>query len=145
MKTPMKRSGLFPGMIDDFFRNELFSPAWTNQLNRQLPAVNISEDEDAFHVELAAPGLKREDFKINLDGHLLTIGAETKAQSETKEGNYSRREFNYSSFSRSFTLPEELVDAEKISARYENGVLNLSIPKKETAKPKGPRVIDIEG
>jgi HSP20 family protein len=145
MKTPMKRSGLFPGMIDDFFRSELFSPAWTAQMNRQIPAVNISENEEGFNVELAAPGLKKEDFKINLDGNLLSISSEQKMENETKEGNYSRREFNFSSFSRSFTLPDDLVDAEKISAKYENGLLHLEIPKKETIKKQGPRTINILG
>jgi HSP20 family protein len=145
MKTPMKRSGLFPGMIDDFFRSELYSPAWTAQMNRQIPAVNISENEEGFNVELAAPGLKKEDFKINLDGNLLSISSEQKMENETKEGNYSRREFNFSSFSRSFTLPDDLVDAEKISAKYENGLLHLEIPKKETIKKQGPRTINILG
>ena len=145
MKTPMKRSGLFPGMIDDFFRSELFSPAWTAQMNRQIPAVNISENEEGFYVELAAPGLKKEDFKINLDGNLLSISSEQKTENETKEGNYSRREFNFSSFSRSFTLPDDLVDAEKISAKYENGLMHLEIPKKENVKKQGPRTIDILG
>jgi HSP20 family protein len=94
-----------------------------------LPAVNISEDEKGFGVEVVAPGFKKEDFRIKVDDDVLTISAENKQ--ESKEGNgreYSRREYSYSSFTRSFRLPENAKD-DAISARYENGILHLQIPK----------------
>jgi HSP20 family protein len=111
--------------------------------NTTLPAVNIKENADAFMVEMAAPGMAKEDFKIELNNDLLTISSEKKNEKETKEGEtYTRREYSYQSFSRSFTLPNT-VDGEKISAKYENGVLSIEIPKKEEAKPKPAKQISI--
>lgn len=93
---------------------------------------------------MAAPGMNKEDFKVELDGNVLTITSERKDENETKDGErYSRREFSYQSFQRSFQLPKEVVDAEKIEAKYENGVLRLLVPKKEEAKPKPPKMIQI--
>ena len=88
--------------------------------------------------------MTKNDFKVELDSNILTITSEKKDKFETKEGErYSRREFSYQSFQRSFQLPKEVVDAEKIEAKYENGVLRLVIPKKEEAKPKPARMIQI--
>ena len=93
---------------------------------------------------MAAPGMKKSDFRIELDGNLLTINSEATNQNEEKDGErYTRREFSYQSFQRSFTLPKEVVDSDKINARYEDGVLRLLIPKKEEAKPKPAKMIAI--
>ncbi len=97
-----------------------------------MPAVNIKEDNDGFNVEMAAPGMKKDDFKVDLDNNLLTISAEKESEDNEKddEGNYTRREFNYQSFKRTFTLPDA-AQADKIKATYKEGVLTINIPKKE--------------
>jgi len=101
--------------------------------------------DNSYEVEMAAPGMKKEDFKIELDNNVLTISSEKREESQ--EGNenerYSRREFSYQSFQRSFALPKEVVDEDKIKAHYSDGMLQLSIPKKEKAKQKQPRKIEI--
>jgi HSP20 family protein len=101
------------------------------------PDANIVEGEKDFKIELAAPGLERKDFKIELDGGLLTISSEKKEEKEESQKNFLRKEFSYSSFSRNFTLPENSV-SDKIEAKYESGILNVIIPKKEVtlSKPK---------
>ena len=126
----------------DFFELDFFGNRGGGR-RHQLPAVNISEDEKNYQVEVVAPGFKKEAFKIDMDDDLLTISAEQKA--ETNEGGegkqYTRREYSYSSFTRSFQLPEN-TQAEAINARYEDGVLKISIPKAEP-KPKASKQIDI--
>jgi HSP20 family protein len=115
-------------MENDFFdwSNRNYSPT-----NTTIPSVNIKENDDEFEVELAAPGLVKSDFNIELNKDLMTISSEKKTENETNEGKqFARREFSYQSFSRSFYLPNS-ADAEKIKARYENGILKVSIPKKE--------------
>lgn len=148
--TPMKRNGsLFnnmPSLFDDFFTRDLFDWRTSNfsNTNSTLPAVNVKETADAFEVEMAAPGMQKEDFKVELDNNVLTISSERKNETEEKEGEkYSRREFSYQSFQRSFTLAKEAVDADNIEARYENGVLRLNIPKREEVKQKPARLISI--
>lgn len=131
--------------VNDFFNTDLSD--WSNRhysdTKTTLPAVNIKETNDSFVVEMAAPGMVKDDFKIELNNNLLTISSEKKNEKESKEGeSYTRREYSYQSFSRSFTLPMT-VNAEKISAKYENGVLCLEIPKKEEAKPKPVKQISI--
>ena len=129
--------------FDDFFTKDMF---WNgeNELSRfnATPAVNIKENEDAFVLELAAPGLNKKDFNIEVDENVLTISFEKNAEKEVSEENYKRREFGFQSFRRSFTLPET-VNTEKIQGQYENGVLNLSIPKKAEAKPQPVKTIKI--
>lgn len=131
----------FPSALQNFF-NDFERVAPTHQ--HSFPAVNVLESENEFKIELAAPGLKKEDFKINVHENTLTISAEQKTGSEENKdnGKYTRKEFNYSSFKRSFTLPKT-VDGDKIVASYNEGVLGLSLPKKEEAKPKEPRAIEI--
>jgi HSP20 family protein len=131
-------------LFENFFgrdTDEFFNLARTGT---GAPAVNVKEDNEAFWVEVAAPGLKKEDFKVTLDNGLLTISTESHGKHEEKngEGRYTRREFSYRSFSRSFTLPNT-VEADRIDARYQDGILHLEIPKKEEAKRKGPRQIAI--
>jgi HSP20 family protein len=146
----MKRNGNLynpmQGFFDDVFNRDLFD--WNNsnfsRTDTTLPAVNIKETADNFEVEMAAPGMRKEDFKVELDGNLLTISSERKQEHEENEDQrYSRKEFSYQSFQRSFRLSKEVVDAENIQAKYENGVLHLLIPKREEVKPKPARMINI--
>lgn len=135
-----------PSLFDRFFENDIFD--WSNRnysnTNTTLPAVNIKEDEGGFEVEMSAPGLEKKDFKIELNNSVLTISSEKKVENETKEEQqFTRREFSYQSFSRSFTLPET-AESEKIEAKYENGILSVKIPKKEDAKPKPVKQIEIK-
>jgi HSP20 family protein len=152
MTTIVKRTNgsLLPAsqrsMFDDFFNRELFN--WGNNnfsaSRSTLPSVNIKELERAFEVEVAAPGMQKEDFNITLDGNMLTISSSKEDQQEENSGNYTRREFSYQSFQRSFELSKDVLDDENIEARYENGVLRLIIPKKESALARPPRLIEIQ-
>lgn len=129
--------------IDSFFNNELPSVFNSNfNTGMTLPKVNIKETGDAYVVEMAVPGLKKSDFQIDLDNHVLSISTEMKEENEQKEDNYTRREFGYSSFKRTFTLPDS-VDDSKIDAKYEDGILNIHLPKREEAKQKPARTIKI--
>ena len=130
-------------LLDDFFNRDLTS-VFSQNFNTgiTLPKVNIKETADAYFVEMAVPGLKKSDFQIDLENQLLSISTEVEEKSEEKEENYTRREFGYSSFKRSFTLPET-VDEEKIKADYKEGILSIHLPKKEEAKQKPPRNIKI--
>ena len=139
-------SNQLPSMFDRLFEGDLFD--WSNRnfsvTNTTLPSVNIKENTDAFTVEVAAPGFEKGDFKLELNHDLLTISSEKKVESETKDGEqFTKREFSYQSFSRSFTLPQT-TDGERIEASYDNGILKVSIPKKEEAKPKPARTIEIQ-
>ncbi len=107
-----------------------------------LPKVNIKETADAYFVEMAVPGVKKSDFQIDLENKVLSISTETEEKNEEKEENYTRREFGYSSFKRSFTLPKT-VEEDKIQANYNEGILSIHLPKKEEAKQKPPRNIKI--
>ena len=135
-----------PLLFDDFFNRDLFNSGRSHFSNTHstIPAVNIKETGSQYEVELAAPGMKKEDFKIQLDGQKLTISSEKSTEEETNEADtYRNREFSYESFSRTFTLAQEVIDTEKIEARYENGLLRLLVPKKESARIKSPKLIEI--
>ena len=137
----VKRENYSPtwsSFFNDFLNRDLYD--WNNQnyslTNTTIPAVNIKETENEFEVDMAAPGMEKNDFKIELNNSILTISSEKQSENETREGkNVTRREYSYQPFSRSFTLPA-IVETEKITAKYENGLLRVNIPKKEEAKPK---------
>ena len=145
----IRRNNHFPAMtslFDDIFAKDLMNWGFNNNssTNTTIPSVNIKETKDSFEVELAAPGMRKEDFKIELDGNQLTISSEKSTTDEqTEENRYMKREFSYQSFQRSFQLSKDVVDADKIQARYENGLLQLLIPKKEEAKQRPPKMIEI--
>ena len=133
-------NGLFPSVMDELFKDML---GGTQYPNRMVPPVNIRENDNNYSVELMAPGMKKEDFNIELDNELLTISAEIKSENITQEeGKFTRREFSYSSFKRTFTLPET-VKEEDIQAAYQDGILKITLPKKEEALPKPKRMIEI--
>jgi len=141
-----QNSPVYSSLFSDFFDKEFGN--WTNSnfssTETTLPAVNIVESDDAFIVEVAAPGMKKDDFDINIFENVLTISSEKEEVDEEKDKNYSRREYKYLSFKRSFTLPKDIIDDEKVKAKYENGELFITIPKKEEAKPKGPLRIAVK-
>ena len=141
----VRNSNQTPSLFDRFFDGEMFD--WSNRnfsnTNTTLPSVNIKDNADAFTVEVAAPGFVKADFKIELNRNLLTISSDKKVENETKEGEvFTKREFSYQSFTRSFTLPQ-IADGDKIEASYDNGILTVLIPKREEAKPKPARMIEI--
>ena len=136
----------FPGFFNEFVTKDLFNWGLENgsPTGTTIPAVNIRENNEQFLVEMAAPGMTKNDFRLELNGNTLTIASEKNVDEELKEEErYSRKEFSYQSFTRVFTLPKDVVDAGKIEAKYVNGLLHLIIPKKEEAKQKGPRLIQI--
>ncbi|OCX53730.1 heat-shock protein [Mucilaginibacter sp. PPCGB 2223] len=125
-------SSLLPGFNDVF--DSIFNDTFFNdRMTSRVPAANVSESEDHYHVELAAPGLKKEDFKLNLERNVLNISVEQQNENSNTQKNYSKREYSYSSWVRSFTLPES-ADAEQIEAAYTDGVLKIDIAKREEAK-----------
>ena len=144
--TLVRYQNQLPSLFDRFFNNEL--EGWNrnnfSDTNTTLPSVNIKENVDAFKVEVAAPGFEKSDFNIELNNDVLTISSEKQINNEVKEDErVTKQEFSYQSFSRSFTLPE-LVEDDKITAQYEDGILSITIPKKEEAKPKPIKQIEIK-
>jgi len=136
-----------PGLFNDFFSRDLWNWGLENNstTNTSIPSINVKETNNHYEVELAAPGMEKKDFKIELDGSALTISSQKQNETEEREGEtYSRKEFNYQSFYRTFHLPKEVVNADKIQAKYENGLLRLEVPKREEAKQKPARLIDIQ-
>jgi HSP20 family protein len=130
LNRPVRR--LLPSVLEDFFRpmDEFFDRGfWSRPLN--VPAVNITEDAEGFKLFFAVPGMKKDDFTVDVDGNMLTVSAEAEEKKEEKE--FAKEEYNFSSFTRTFTLPEE-VNREKIEAAYVDGILKLVLPKKEEAK-----------
>lgn len=148
--TLVKRGGNlqnhFPTLFDDFLGRDIFNWGLSHfsDTNTTIPAVNIKESSDSYLVEVAVPGMSKQDFKVTLEGNTLTISSErTKQKEQDKQERFVSREFSYQSFSRTFTLQKEVVDTENIQAKYEDGMLQLSIPKKEQAKQKQPKQIEI--
>ncbi|MBX7156025.1 MAG: Hsp20/alpha crystallin family protein [Bacteriodetes bacterium] len=131
-------------LFSDFFdANDFFAfPERSKLFTAKVPAVNISESDKAYNVELAAPGMKKEDFKVTLNDDMLTISASQKKESEEKTDKFTRQEFNYTSFTRSFTLPENAM-AEGIIASYTDGLLKLEIPKTMELPKTPPKEINI--
>jgi HSP20 family protein len=138
--APVRRVNTFPTLFDTFFND--FDSMEKPSAAHTLPSVNVMENEDKFRIELAAPGLSRGAFKVNVHEDVLTISSEKNTEQEEKEANYTRREFSYASFTRSFNLPET-VDSDNIAATYNEGILNVTLPKKEEAKPKEPKLIEV--
>ena len=145
MKRSQNWNPAFPSFFDKFFEGNLMD--WNNSnfssTDTTLPAVNVKENNDAFIIEVAAPGMTKDNFEINYDNGRLTIGSELKNEKKDEGENYSRREFSYQSFQRSFTVPENIVSGEKISANYKDGILSINLPKREEVKPKPSREIKI--
>ena len=136
-----------PSLMDNFFGRDWLRSAMADwrTVGSTLPAVNVQETNEDYRIEVAAPGLKREDFKVELDNDVLTISSQMENRHDEKdeEGNYTRREFSYQSFRRSFSLPQNKVNRDEIAARYVDGVLYVSVPKSEDAKAKPAKKIAV--
>ncbi len=135
-----------PSFLDRFFDGDVMD--WNTRNfagnNSTLPAVNVKENDDEFMIEVAAPGLKKNDFKVNYENGMLTISSESKEEKQEKDGEkITRCEFSYQSFQRSFSVPENVVNADKIAAKYEDGILHVALPKREEVKPKPAKEIKI--
>lgn len=143
MLPRLRNTGYFPGLVDDFF----YSSPWTADIESKvipsMPTVNIREDENLYIIDVAAPGMEKQDFKIELNLNLLTISAEKKEEKDETKKKFTRREFNYSAFNRSFSLPDS-VNKNGIIASYDKGILNIIVPKKEEAKESTPIQISIK-
>ena len=142
MLPAIRKRSAFPSLLDDFFGREFPGFFFDPDRNLSTPAVNIIEGKDDYRIEVAAPGLEKNDFKISLENNVLTISSEKEHTDEEKSDHFMRREFSYASFSRSFSLPDG-TDPEKILAKHKDGVLQVAIPKKDQAKEKPGRHIKI--
>lgn len=156
MNTLMRTNSGLPSLIENFFGRDM-NDFFGQSAMQNVPAINVVEHADGFRIEVAAPGLKKEDFKLNLNHNNLTISAykderqeqpsNQNEQNQHQQGGqerYTRREFSYTSFQRTFMLPNS-ADADRIKANYEDGVLKIEIPKREEARVKPPRQIEIGG
>jgi len=150
MRTLVKNNrSLFPtipSFFDDMLTRDWFNwPMQQSTNNGSVPAVNVKETNEAFELEVAAPGMSKQDFRVELDNNVLLISAqkEDKHEEQDEKGNYARREFSYQSFTRSFSLPERLVKGAEIVAKYHDGILHITIPKADEAKVKPVKQIEI--
>jgi HSP20 family protein len=145
MTLARRTENAYPSLFDKIFNGDLMDWGMSNFSgpNSTLPAVNVRENADDYVIEVAAPGMNKNDFKINFQNNVLTISAEKKEEKNDSDNNYTRREFSYQSFQRSFTVPHNDVDSEKISAGYADGILNVKLPKREEVKPKPAKEIKI--
>lgn len=131
----------FEDWVENFFNRGLTE--WVGpEITLSRPAVNVREEDSRFLLEVAAPGLEKGDFKVVVENGQLVVSASRRTDSETREGQYARREFNFASFRRSFTLPENVV-ADNIKARYENGILHIELPKQENDKSVKTKTVEI--
>ena len=142
MLPTLRTKNVWPSLVEEFFNGELFPKFFDSDTSYSIPAVNILENKDEYRIEVAAPGLDKEDFRINLENNVLTVSSEKEEKKEDTNERVMRKEFNYYSFNRSFTLPMT-VNAEKIKANHKDGILHILIPKKEEAREKPAREIKI--
>ena len=150
MKTLVRQNAtLFPSLpslFEDFVTRDWVDSTLANRMYvATLPAVNVQETNDNFIIDVAAPGMKKDEFKVELDNNMLTISSQRQQSRDEKDetGDYTKREFNYQSFQRSFALPEKKVEGEKIAARYVDGILHITVPKRDEAKIKPVKQITI--
>ncbi|MFZ1706112.1 MAG: Hsp20/alpha crystallin family protein [Saprospiraceae bacterium] len=147
MTELMKKKSLFPAFFDDFFTKDFFD--WNDKnftnIGSTLPSANLMEDDKKYNIELAVPGMKKEDFKIELTNGILTVTSEKKEEKEEKDkdGKYLRREFRYSSFNRSFNLPANIKE-EDVHAKYDGGILHIEIGKTEVKTESNKKWIPIK-
>ena len=132
-----------PAYWDDFFNDKFFNQLKSTDSKGSRPAVNVSEDEKGYTIEVAVPGIARDNFNLEIESDVLTISTEQKENNDEQKENFLRRKFDYQSFKRSFQLPET-VDQEQIKASCEAGILTLSLPKMEEEIQKAPRQIEVK-
>lgn len=135
----------FPSWFNRFFEGDLMDWSDTNFTgsNSTLPAVNVLENDNEYKIEVAAPGMKKEDFSLNYENGRMTISAEVREDAEGQHDHYTRREYRYQSFQRSFSVPENMVKSEKIQAAYADGILRITLPKRDEVKPRPAKEIKI--
>jgi HSP20 family protein len=145
MTLARRTENFLPSLFDRFFNSDLMDWNLTNfsSTNTTLPAVNVKETDDDYILEVAAPGMSKKDFKVNFQNNVLTVSSEKQEEKDENDDNYTRREFCYQSFQRSFTVSQQNVDSDKITASYADGILSVKIPKREEVKPKPAREIKI--
>lgn len=142
MLPVIRKRSYVPSYADHFFGRDFLSSLFSDGADYTVPAVNIKENDKNFEIEVAAPGLSKEDFQINLEKNILTVSSKNEENKEEKADSFTRKEFSFKSFSRSFSLPES-VKVEKISANYKNGVLLIELPKIEEAQLEKVKSIKI--
>lgn len=142
MLPVMRKRVLFPTFNDNFYGRNSLSSFFSDGADYSVPAVNIKENDKNFEIEVAAPGLNKGDFKINIEKNILTVSSEKEVNEETEKENFMRKEFGYNSFTRSFSIPET-IDMENIKASHKNGILKIELPKQEEAKLKHKQEIKI--
>jgi len=142
MLPVIRRKSIFPSLVDEFFGKDLVPGWFDSETGISEPSVNIVESKTDFRIEVAAPGLEKNDFRINLQDNVLTISSEKETSKEEKDERFMRREFSYAQFRRSFSLPDT-ADSANIAANHKNGVLYIAIPKKDEAKEKPAREITV--
>lgn len=138
----LRRRSTLPSLVDEFLGDDLFNRFFNENENVTVPSVNIKEGKDDYSIEVAAPGFEKKDFKVDLNNNVLEISSEKEIKEESNNEKVMRREFRYSSFKRTFTLPET-ADTDKINASYKDGILSISIPKKDEARVKPIKQISI--
>ena len=142
MLPVLRKRVLFPTYNDDFFGRNSLSSFFSDGADYSVPAVNIKENDKNFEIEVAAPGLSKEDFKVSVEKNILTVSSKKGVNNETEKDNFMRKEFGYNSFSRSFSIPET-INMEKIKASRKNGILTIDLPKMEEARLKHRHEIKI--
>jgi HSP20 family protein len=142
MLPKLRTRSNWPSLIDEFFNDSYLPRFFDWETGQNMPAVNITEGKEDYKIDVAAPGLNKEDFKISLDNNVLSISSEKEVKNESKEENVLRKEFSYSSFCRTFTLPET-VNGDKIKATHNDGILSIVVPKRDEAKVKPVKEIKI--
>ncbi|HRH10481.1 MAG TPA: Hsp20/alpha crystallin family protein [Bacteroidia bacterium] len=137
-------TSMFPSLMSDFFNSDnFFGNKWLErEFGQNMPAVNIKEKSNEFIIDFASPGFEKNDFKIEVDNNVLTVSAEKKNEKKEENERFTRKEFSFNSFSRSFTLPQT-VNPDSIGANYNDGILKLTIPKKEEAKTPAKKEIKV--
>ncbi len=143
MIPKLRNRRFLPSFDDDMFGKDFLKDFFDFENNPSVPDVNVREDKDKYTIEVAAPGLDKKDFDVNIQNNVLTISSEKEHKDENEEDSYLRREFSYSAFQRSFSLPDT-VNVEDIKAKHDNGVLYVELPKKKEAVEKASKKIDIE-
>ena len=144
MRTLRKHPGMMvnvPSLFNEFFNDDFINH---RQLGAFRTSVNIVENDNEYGLELVAPGFEKENFSLKIENNELIISAEVKTEENEENKNYNRREYKAQSFTRSFTLPENEIDEQHVKANYVNGVLKVALPKREEAKPKAPKLIEIQ-
>jgi len=142
MLPVMRKRVYTPGYFNNFSNRDLLSNFFSDGADYTVPAVNIKENENGFTIEVAAPGLNKEDFNIKLEKDILTVSSENENKKEEGSDNFMRREFAFKTFSRSFSIPET-IDQNKIKASHNNGILTMELPKLDEAKVKKAKIIKI--